>query len=108
VGRIASSENRPNGNADPVLIFGGGYDTQQDFPSIDSPSAPPAPPTPPLPSTSPTGDYIGRAVYVVEASTGEPLKVFSDSSSDFLGGHTIKWSIPSDLTVINADLDAQN
>ena len=108
VGRIAASAGRPNGNADPVLIFGGGYDTQQDFASIAAPTAPPAPvPPTPLPATSTAGDYIGRALYVVEASNGQPIKVFSNTGADFLNASGIAWSIPSDLTAINADLDAQ-
>jgi type IV pilus assembly protein PilY1 len=60
-----------------------------------------------LPATSTTGDYIGRALYVVEASNGQPIKVFSDTGGDFLNASGISWSIPSDLTVINADQDAQ-
>lgn len=108
VGRIAASTGRPAGNTDPVVIFGGGYDSQQDFVSIAAPTAPPAPIAPtPLPATSTTGDYIGRALYVVEASNGEPIKVFADTAGDFLNASRIDWSIPSDLTVINADLDAQ-
>jgi type IV pilus assembly protein PilY1 len=108
VGRIAASAGRPAGNTDPVVIFGGGYDTQQDFASIAAPTAPPAPlPPATLPATSTTGDYIGRALYVVESSTGQPIKVFSDTSGDFLNASRIDWSIPSDLAAINADLDAQ-
>jgi type IV pilus assembly protein PilY1 len=108
VGRVATSAGRPAGNTDPVVIFGGGYDTQQDFASIASPTAPPAPlPPATLPATSTTGDYIGRSLYVVEASTGQPIKVFANTGGDFLNASGIAWSIPSDLAVINADLDAQ-
>jgi type IV pilus assembly protein PilY1 len=85
---------RPAGNADPVVMFGGGYDPQQD--------------THPLPALT-TSDSIGRALFVVEGSTGALVKRFSDSAGDFLNAATgIQWSIPSDLTVLNTDFDAEN
>lgn len=87
-----ASGTRPAGNADPVVMFGGGYDPQQD--------------TFPLPVGT-TQDTIGKAVFVVEGSSGALVKSFSNVASDFLNASAIDWSIPSDLTVVNIDLDAQ-
>jgi len=96
VARVAATTGasgaRPAGNADPVLMFGGGYDTQQD--------------TFPLPVGT-TSDTMGKAVYIVEGSNGALVKSFSNVAADFLNASSIDWSIPSDLTVVNIDLDAQ-
>ncbi|MCC6532964.1 MAG: hypothetical protein IT531_10475 [Burkholderiales bacterium] len=97
VARVAATTGtsgaRPAGNTDPVVIFGGGYDPQQD--------------TYPLPAGT-TSDNIGRAVFIAEGSNGALVKRFSNNAGDFLNASAIDWSIPSDLTVINTDLDAQN
>ncbi|WP_291988378.1 PilC/PilY family type IV pilus protein [Luteitalea sp.] len=96
VGRVAATTGvsgaRPNGNTDPVLLFGGGYDTQQD--------------TYPLPVGT-TSDNVGKALFVVEGSDGNLVKGFTNVGADFLNAAGIEWSIPSDLTAINTDLDAQ-
>jgi Tfp pilus tip-associated adhesin PilY1 len=87
-----ASGARPNGNADPVVMFGGGYDPQQD--------------TYPLPAGT-TSDTMGKALFVAEGSTGALVKRFSGVAADFLNASSIDWSIPSDLTVLNIDQDAE-
>jgi len=96
VARVAATTGasgaRPAGNADPVVMFGGGYDPQQD--------------TEPLPAGT-TADTVGKALFVVEGSNGTLVKRFSNVAGDFINASGIDWSIPSDLTVLNTDLDAQ-
>jgi type IV pilus assembly protein PilY1 len=97
VGRVAATTGasgaRPNGNTDPVIMFGGGYDPQQD--------------TYPLPVGT-TQDTMGKALFVVEGSTGALVKSFTNVAADFLNAASgIEWSIPSDLTVLNTDGDGQ-
>ncbi|MDQ1363678.1 MAG: type pilus assembly protein PilY1, partial [Pseudomonadota bacterium] len=70
-----------------VLIFAGGYDTGQDA------------------NATRADDDIGRAVYIVDAKTGERLWWASKSDSD-LNLPQMKYSIPS--TVATADTDGDN
>ncbi|KZY45938.1 hypothetical protein A3732_01120 [Oleiphilus sp. HI0050] len=65
-----------------VLIFGGGYDTNQDL------------------ATTRSEDSIGRAVYIVDAETGE--KIWSATPSNF---SDMKYSIPSDVKAIDVNAD---
>lgn len=67
------------GNANPVVIFGGGYDNVAE-------------------DAEPAGTTtMGNAIYVLDAITGNIVKTFS-------GGSMTK-SIPSDLTVVDRDYD---
>jgi type IV pilus assembly protein PilY1 len=85
-----------SGNPLPVVIFGGGYDTNQD-------SDPPGSAT----------DSVGRAIYVLDATDGTVIwkAVFSASGGATsctgnpcnLAGMT--YSIPSDITLLNRDYD---
>ena len=71
----------------PALIFGGGYDPNQD-------------------RLVPTAaDTMGRAVYVVNGATGALLKTFKSGAAGLTG--TMGFSIPSEVAALNADLDAQ-
>ncbi|GGI68889.1 pilus assembly protein [Shewanella gelidii] len=75
------------GHEGPVLIFGGGYDVSYD-------SAPS-----PLPA--------GRAVYIVDAATGQRLHVFNASGS---GGTKIPGladSIPNSVAVLDSNSDGK-
>ena len=76
----------------PALIFGGGYDGNQDnFAATDA-------------------DSMGRAVYVVNGLTGSPLKVFKNGQSGSIAGGSISgmdFSIPSTVAALNTDLDSQ-
>ncbi len=67
--------------ARPALIFGGGYDTHKDGPALG------------------TDDAMGRAVYVVNAATGE--LIWKADSSDGLTD-----SIPSEVTTIDTNGDS--
>ena len=69
-------------NTREVLIFGGGYDTNQDT------------------STTRSTDSIGRAVYIVDAETGE--KLWSAGPSSF---GDMKYSIPSNVKAIDLNGD---
>lgn len=70
-----------------VLIFGGGYDTNQDTASL------------------PTDDDIGRAIYIVDAETGERLWWASSDASANLVLTDMTNSIPSDLSVLDVNRD---
>jgi len=78
----------------PVIIFGAGYDTNQD--------------DDPLLATRPRReDNQGRGIFVVDARTGE--RIWSVSSTSGLSNHTtlsdMIYSVPSDIRVIDVDLD---
>ena len=77
----------------PALIFGGGYDGNQDNFSATA------------------ADAMGRAVYVVNGLTGSPLKVFKNGQGGAIGGGSISgmdFSIPSTVTALNTDFDSLN
>lgn len=68
-----------------ILIFGGGYDTAQDANSMRA------------------TDGIGRAIYIVDALTGQRLWWASSQAGADLQLTNMKYSIPSN--VASADLD---
>lgn len=68
--------------ADPVLVFGGGYDPNQDN----------------RPTTA--ADSMGRAVFVTNARTGAREAAFTSAT-----GGSMTFSMPSDPTAIDTDLD---
>ncbi len=75
----------------PAVIFGGGYDGNQDNFSATA------------------ADSMGRAVYVVDGVTGSTLKVFKNGSLAAGGGAIsgMDFSIPSTVAALNTDLDSQ-
>ena len=81
-------------NSPPALIFGGGYDPAED--------------------TVPPGTRaMGRAVYVVNGDTGAVVKAFGNGqgniAADFRTANMLStYAVPSDVTAINTDFDAQN
>jgi len=70
-----------------VLIFAGGYDTDQDNAIL------------------PADDDIGRAIYIVDAATGQRLWWASSDATADLVLTEMTNSIPSDVTVIDIDTD---
>ncbi|MBI1422900.1 MAG: pilus assembly protein PilY [Gammaproteobacteria bacterium] len=76
-----------NGVDKNVLIFGGGYDTNQDN------------------GTTPSPDSIGRAIYIVDASTGQRLWWASSDSTANLVLSQMTNSIPSDVSVVDINND---
>ena len=81
------------GVANPVLIFGGGYDPNED-------------------NEPPTADTMGRGIYVLDATNGNVLW-----SATFGGGATstctgtctltdMTYAIPADITLLNRDFDS--
>lgn len=75
-----------------VLIFGGGYDTNQDN------------------SIAPGADTVGNAIYIADPLTGERLwwasnTTSSDSDRAQLELANMKYSIPSEITLIDANGD---
>ncbi|MEJ7929020.1 PilC/PilY family type IV pilus protein [Ramlibacter sp. AN1015] len=85
---------RVKGHANPVLIFGGGYDPAEDV----------EPPTPK------TGNTMGRAIYVVDAINGDLVWRVTEGTSDSCASarctrSEMKWSIPSDITLMDSDRD---
>jgi type IV pilus assembly protein PilY1 len=91
-----------SGNPKPVVIFGGGYDTNQD---IDPPAG---------------SDTTGRAIYVLDAATGAIVWKAAFSSGGSAGSCTtsgspptcglsdMTYSIPADITLLNRDFDLTN
>ena len=71
---------------DPVLLFGGGYDPNQDNQPVAA------------------ADTMGRAVFVANARTGA-LEASFTSANGLVTGGSMSFSIPSDLTVLDTDLD---
>ena len=72
--------------ADPVLLFGGGYDPNQDNRPVAA------------------ADTMGRAVFVTNARTGALEASFTSANARVTGG-SMSFSIPSDLTAIDTDLE---
>jgi type IV pilus assembly protein PilY1 len=70
------------GSADPVLIFGGGYDITEDL-------------------ATPGATTAGNRVYVLNAMTGALIREFSSTTN---GGALVK-SIPSDIATVDVDFD---
>lgn len=79
-----------------VVIFGGGYDTNQDS-------------TVPLDSSSNhIADSIGRAIYMVDAASGSVVWSGGPASSGFTKQFSdMTYSIPSDVTVLNINNDSE-
>ena len=73
------------GNANPVLIFGGGYDPAEDS----------------LPAATRT---MGQGVFVVDAFSAAVVKSWVNGGAGVPAAMT--YPIPSDVTALNTDLDA--
>jgi len=86
VGKVRALTPPVAGTAAPAVIFGGGYDPNQDN---DPPVA---------------ADTMGRALFIVNGYTGAVVRKFNDAAT--VPG--IAASIPSDAAAMNTDLDAQN
>jgi type IV pilus assembly protein PilY1 len=71
---------------DPVLLFGGGYDPNQDNQPVAA------------------ADTMGRAVFVANARTGALEASFTSANARVTGG-SMSFSIPSDLAAIDTDLE---
>lgn len=70
-----------------VLVFGGGYDTTQDT------------------AGAPLADTIGRAIYIVDAVTGQRLWWASSDATANLVLSAMTNSIPADVKVIDINMD---
>lgn len=81
VGGVRGYRNASN-QLKPVLVFGGGYDTNQDL------------------AVPIVGDTVGRAVFVADATDGTLLKKFSTIT----GG--VGYSVPSDVLAIDTTGDS--
>lgn len=83
-----SNPNTNDTNSRVVLIFGGGYDTNQD-------------------NAIPAGtDAMGNAIYIVDPITGSRLWWASSAATSGTGALNLpkmKFSIPSDLNLIDSD-----
>ena len=66
----------------PVLVFGGGYDPNQDL-------------------ETPVNDTMGRAIFVIDAETGDLIRKFDSSDSS-----QMVYSIPSDVLALDTTGDA--
>jgi type IV pilus assembly protein PilY1 len=77
---------RVGATAKNVLIFGGGYDEDQDSKSLRS------------------ADNVGNAVFVVDADTGQLIWSASNSGANF-NLPAMQYSIPARISVIDRDND---
>lgn len=86
--------NLKEGAADrKVLIFGGGYDTQQDVIGVARPAA---------------GDTVGMGIYVIDAESGSLHASLGPNNVDFsFAGNMadMKYSIPADVKVADTNAD---
>ncbi|OMH33723.1 PilC/PilY family type IV pilus protein [Motiliproteus sp. MSK22-1] len=76
-----------NGVSTDVLIFGGGYDDNQDDVTVRTP------------------DNMGNAIFMVNAETGALVWSAGNNSSHDLVLSSMDYSIPSDLRMIDVDFD---
>ena len=88
---------RVRGYANPVLIFGAGYDTAED-------------------SEPPTADTMGRGIFIVDAITGTMVWSATHGGSSACSGTITKatcsvsgmnYSIPADITLVDRDHDGK-
>ena len=77
---------RVGASAKTVLIFGGGYDEDQDSKSVRS------------------ADTIGNAVYIVDADTGQLIWSASNNAAN-LNLTAMQYSIPARISIIDRDND---
>jgi len=85
-----------------VIVFGGGYDPNQDPASesvvvVDASGA-----AVPTPDQTRTTDSIGRGIFIADALTGELVWKTSLNANDF---SDMQYSIPSQLRVLDIDFD---
>ena len=97
-----------NGTLTPVVIFGGGYDKAvEDIPNTSITAANATGVT----TSTTINRTMGRAVFIVNATTGALIWRGSNSSASCAGGATCKaitgmdYAIPSDIAVIDRDFD---
>ena len=80
------------GHANPVLIFGAGYDTNED-------------------AEPPNGDTMGRGIFIVDAVTGDVLwQAGPGGTGSSCTGNPCRlaemtYSIPADITLVDRDFD---
>ncbi len=75
----------------PVIVFGGGYDTNKD---TCSPS-----------SDNNCDDLKGRAIYIVNAETGAQIWKVEGGSCDTDEIHCLRDSIPAQVSLLDSDAD---
>ena len=84
---------RVRGYSNPVVIFGGGYDPNED-------------------SEPPTADTMGRGIFIVDATNGNPVwsvTYGAGGTGSCTGTCTLTdmtYAIPADITLLNRDFDA--
>ncbi len=82
-----------------VLIFGAGYDTNQDTQWVTNPV------TNQLERAPRTPDSMGRGFYIVDAETGDLIYNVAGAGSANLVMSGMDYSVPSDLRILDIDLD---
>lgn len=80
-----------NGVAKNVLFFGGGYDTKHETPGYSSPTS--------------DQDSQGNQFYIVDMETGAILWWASNTASASMNVSQMKWSIPSQVKLFDANND---
>jgi len=95
--KMVKTKIKVQGDERDVLVFGGGYDTNQDAP-IDGGVV------------TRSVDSIGRAIFIVDARTGEKIWTGSGNAvGSGSGSHSyfgdMQYSIPSDLRVVDINFD---
>jgi type IV pilus assembly protein PilY1 len=90
--RLANCPGTGTSGACKVLIFGGGYDAAANDPDTQGTAT------------------MGRAIYVVDALTGQLIwhtgpAASGTGSGSYVQSAGMRYAIPADLSVINSDLD---
>lgn len=75
-----------NGNEKIVLIFGGGYDPQNDYVDV-------------------TTGQLGSQIYMVDAMTGDLIWWMSDNNEATLDHNDMKYSVPNKVEVLDMNND---
>ena len=92
--KMSPTKIRFNGDERDVLIFGAGYDENQDW-HLDSSR-----------QTIPQSvDSKGRGIYIVDAVTGERLYAALGSNTGDQQFANMDYSMPGDLRILDADFD---
>jgi type IV pilus assembly protein PilY1 len=89
--QVRIADGSEQGELKDVLIFGGGFDPKQDT------------------VTTRTEDTVGNAIYMVDADSGDLIWMASKtvSGNNGLPLSEMRYSIPSDLTVVDLDQNGQ-
>jgi len=92
--KMSPTKIRFNGEERDVLVFGAGYDENQDWVLDTAKQTIPRSP-----------DTVGRGIYIVDAETGKRLWSVLGSNTGDQFDDELDYSMPGDLRILDADFD---